>query len=588
MARLLSVNVGLPRDVEWRGRTVYTGIWKDPVAGRRRVARLNVEGDGQGDLGGHGGEQRAVFMYQIESYRYWEKELGRRELTHGQFGENFTIEGLPDDQVCIGDRFRIGTGLFEVTQPRTTCYRVGIRLDEPRMAALLTGSGRPGFYFRVLEEGEVGAGDSIEQVARGPESMTVSEVSALLYSSHHPREQLERVLRIPALSPGWRWSFEALLENQRAHPGATGNAGLIPASAAQTATPGFRSLRVSRFDRECVDVISLSLEPTDGRRLTTPLPGQFVVLRLRPSPQGAPIFRSYSLSGPVSDERYRVSVKLEPDGAGGTFLSSHVRVGDVLDVSEPRGSFVLQPGSGPVVLLSGGIGATPVLAMLHALAANASPREIWWLHAARNRSLHSFSSEARQLVERLGHARSHVWYSRPDPDDRAGVDYDARGRLDIKALEQLGVPRDGDFYLCGPSSFLTDLRTALAAWGVPPSRIHSEIFSGGPSLTPGVVGAAARSPHPPAGAPGTGALVTFARSGLSVRWRPSQDQSLLELAEACDVPVRWSCRTGVCHNCESGLISGSVAYEPDPLDPPAEGNVLICCSRPQGDVVIDI
>ena len=240
------------------------------------------------------------------------------------------------------------------------------------------------------------------------------------------------------------------------------------------------------------------------------------------------------------------------------------------------------------MLLSGGIGATPVLAMLHALAANASPREIWWLHAARNRSLHSFSSEARQLVERLGHARSHVWYSRPDPDDRAGVDYDARGRLDIKALEQLGVPRDGDFYLCGPSSFLTDLRTALAAWGVPPSRIHSEIFSGGPSLTPGVVGAAARSPHPPAGAPGTGALVTFARSGLSVRWRPSQDQSLLELAEACDVPVRWSCRTGVCHNCESGLISGSVGYEPAPLDTPAEGNVLICCSRPEGDVVIDI
>ena len=129
MARLLSVNVGLPRDIQWRGRTVHTGIWKETVQGRRRVGRLNLEGDGQGDLGGHGGEQRAVFVYQIESYRYWEQQLGRREFTYGQFGENFTIEGLPDDEVCIGDRFRIGTALFEVTQPRMTCYRVGIRLE---------------------------------------------------------------------------------------------------------------------------------------------------------------------------------------------------------------------------------------------------------------------------------------------------------------------------------------------------------------------------------------------------------------------------------------------------------------------------
>ncbi len=232
MARLLSVNVGLPRDIEWRGRTVHTGIWKEPVQGRRRVRRLNVEGDGQGDLGGHGGEQRAVFVYQIESYRYWEERLGRRDFTHGQFGENFTIEGLPDDEVCIGDRYRIGTALFEVTQPRVTCYRVGIRMDEPQMAALLTSSGRPGFYLRVLEEGEVGAGDPILPVARGPERMTVAEVNALLYSSRHPRDQLERALRIPALSPGWRRSFEALARSQDGHPGATGNAGLVPAAAA--------------------------------------------------------------------------------------------------------------------------------------------------------------------------------------------------------------------------------------------------------------------------------------------------------------------------------------------------------------------
>jgi ferredoxin-NADP reductase len=240
------------------------------------------------------------------------------------------------------------------------------------------------------------------------------------------------------------------------------------------------------------------------------------------------------------------------------------------------------------VLLSAGIGATPVLAMLHALSTTSSVREIWWLHGARNRSSQSFAAEVRQLVGGLGHARSRVWFSQPGPEDRQGQDYDARGRLDIAAIAQLAVPREADFYLCGPASFLGDLRSGLAGWGVPAGRIHAEIFSGGPSLTPGVVGATARPPHAPAGAPGAGPVVSFARSGLTVRWRPGQEQSLLELAEACDVPARWSCRTGVCHNCESGLISGSVNYAPDPLDPPAAGNVLICCSRPEGDIVIDI
>src|SRR6516225_7625660 len=241
MARLLSVTVGLPRDIEWKGRVVHTGIWKNPVGGRCRVRRLNLEGDGQGDLAGHGGEQRAVFVYQIESYRYWQEHLKRTDFVYGQFGENFTIEGLPDDAAYIGDRYQIGSTLFEVTQPRVTCYRVGIRMSEPRMPALLTGSGRPGFYFRVLQEGEVGAGDEIVKVGEAKERMTVAEINALLYSRDHPRDRLERALRIEALSPGWRGSFDGLLHSQRT--GAlSGNAGLAPAAAAHPAAPGFRQL----------------------------------------------------------------------------------------------------------------------------------------------------------------------------------------------------------------------------------------------------------------------------------------------------------------------------------------------------------
>jgi ferredoxin-NADP reductase/MOSC domain-containing protein YiiM len=587
MARLLSVNVGLPRDILWNAQTVHTSIWKAPVQGRRTVRRLNIDGDGQGDLAGHGGEHRAVFVYQIESYRYWEKRLGRSDFTYGQFSENFTVEGLPDDEVCVGDRYRIGSALFEVTQPRVTCYRVGIRMNEPRMAALLTASGRPGFYLRVLQEGEVGAGDPIVKVAEGPERMTIEQLNALLYLPGHPRTELDRALRIRALAAGWRASFEALVRGGDGQGGTTGNAGLSAAALTAT-TPGFFPLRVSRIDRESLDVLSFSLQSADDRPLATPLPGQYLVLRVLPQPSGPPLYRSYSLSGPPSTERYRVSVKIEPEGRAGTYLKSHVRVGGVLDASAPRGGFVLRAGEDPVVLLSAGIGATPVLAMLHSLAAAASRREVWWLYGARNRESHPFALEVRRLVAALTRGRSHVCYSRPAAGDELGQDYDAAGHLDVATLDALAVPRHGDFYVCGPPRFWHDLTAGLATWGVPPDRIHTELFAGLEAMTPGVVGAAERAPHVPSDDPGGGLLVSFARSGLAVHWSPSKHRSLLELAEACDVPVRWSCRTGVCHSCESGLLSGSVDYDPAPLDPPAQGNVLTCCSRPRGDVVIDI
>ena len=351
MVKLLSVNVGLPRDIEWHGKTVRTAVWKGPVRGRRTVRKLNVDGDGQGDLHGHGGEHRAVYVYQIDSYRYWEKQLHRSDFVYGQFGENLTVDGLSDDEVCI-----------------------------------------------------------------------------------------ER-------------------------------------------------------------------------------------------------------SGP------------------------HER---------------------PVVLLSAGVGATPVLAMLHALAKEPSPPKVWWLYGARDSTEHPFANESRDVLRAIPDSRGFVVYSRPRPQDQQGRDFDTSGRIGVALLDQLGVPRDADFYLCGPASFLHDLTAALVAWGVPPQRVHTEVFGPGGSTTPGVVGAPVRAPHPPAAsAPGPGPSVSFARSGLTVRWDPAC-RSLLELAEACDVPVRWACRTGVCHTCETGIVSGHVTYLPEPLDPPAEGNALTCCSQPAGDVDLDL
>jgi ferredoxin-NADP reductase/MOSC domain-containing protein YiiM len=405
------------------------------------VRRLDVDGDRQGDLTGHGGEQRAVLVYQIASYRYWEQQFGRSGFTFGQFGENFTVEGLPDDAVFIGDRYRIGGALFEVTQPRVTCYRVGLRMNEPRMAALLVSSGRPGFYLRVLEEGEVGAGDEIVKVSDGPERMTVAQVSALLYLPGHARSDLERALRIPALSPGWKGSFQTMLDREVSSGGTPdGNPGLVPELGPPPAWPGFRPLAVARIARESRSVVSFELEPSDGRPLAVALPGQFVALRLRIDPVAPPVLRSYSLSGPASAARYRISVKQEPHGVASGFLLDHVREGDVLDVSAPRGSFTLSEGATPVALVSAGVGATPVLAMLHALAAQRSQRSVWWLFGARDRDEHPFQDESRELLKWLPHGHAHVRYSRPRADDRPGVDYDAPGRLTVAAIEEQGVP----------------------------------------------------------------------------------------------------------------------------------------------------
>ncbi|MBO0850128.1 MAG: MOSC domain-containing protein, partial [Pseudonocardia sp.] len=212
MGTLLSVNVGMPKDVSWQGKTVHTGVWKRPVAGSARVRRLNIDGDGQGDTKGHGGEQRAVLVYQVASYRYWQRHFGRDDFGYGQFGENLSVDGLADDEVCIGDRYRIGEAEFEVTQPRVTCYRVGLRLGEPELPALLVGHHRPGFYMRVIREGHIQAGDQIIKTRTGPGALTVADTDALLYLPHRDPAKLRLATQIPALSPGWQQSFRDLLQ----------------------------------------------------------------------------------------------------------------------------------------------------------------------------------------------------------------------------------------------------------------------------------------------------------------------------------------------------------------------------------------
>ncbi len=586
MATLLSVNVGKPQDVRWRGRTVHTGAWKHPVTGARMVRRLNVDGDGQGDLQGHGGEQRAVLVYQADSYRYWQKQLAREDLEFGNFGENFTVDGLPDDEVCIGDRYRIGGAEFEVTQPRVTCYRVGMRLGEPTLAALLVAHHRPGFYLRVITEGEVRAGDTITRTRTGPGALSVADTDALLYLPGRDPDQLRTALAIPALSPGWQQSFRELAEQRDTPADAT-------ATHQDAGWTGFRPLRVTGIVPESSTITSIRLEPLEGPPLPAALPGQYLTIRLPDAPSPAPV-RSYSLSSPPGAADYRISVKREPHGQVSTALHTRLTVGSVLECAAPRGDFTLVDDARPVVLVSAGVGATPVLAMLHHLATRQVPRQVWWIHAARNRAQHAFADEVHRLLQRIPDARELIYYSAPDDTDPTDGTGDTsqgtrvvHGRIDAATVASLGLPVDAQAYLCGPEAFMADIRDALTSTGLKPDRIHSELFGALAPINPGITGQRPVTPHPPPGPAGTGPRITFTRSNLTTRWN-SDYPTLLELAEACDVPTRWSCRTGVCHTCVTPVISGRADYTTPPLEEPADGHILICCAQPATDLLLDL
>lgn len=580
MATLVSVNVGMPQDVSWRGRTVHTGVWKSPATGPQRVRRLNIDGDGQGDLTGHGGEQRAVLVYQLDSYRHWEEFFGLDALELGAFGENFTIEGLSDDEVCIGDRFRIGSATFEVTQPRVTCFRVGMRIGRPQLPSLLVGHHRPGFYLRVLTEGYVEAGDDIVRIGRGRHQVSVADIDALLYLPGPDRDLLTRAVDLPALSPGWQASFRAMLDTDS--ESGTRSPGGVP-TGPQPAWAGFRSLRVSEVVRESATISSYYLTADDGEPLPQAAPGQYLTLRVTGAGDPTPV-RTYSLSGARDPSRYRISIKRESLGLVSAYLHDHLRRGEQVEVAAPRGDFVLDDSTDPVLLISAGIGVTPVLGMLHQLAETSSTREVWWIHTTHDVESHVFADEAAELIGSLTSARSLVYYTVAGDPLPSGV---VAGRLTADLVAQLGLPVEASAYICGPESFMDDLTAALATVGLSPGRIHTERFGSRPPINPGVVGTDAPPPHQPPGPPGTGPRVTFARSGLTVRWSDGYP-SVLELAEACDVPTQWSCRTGVCHTCVTAVLTGKAEYTMPPLEEPGPDETLICSSRPIGDLVLHL
>jgi len=579
--KLLSVNVSLPKEVPYKGKTVTTGIFKEPVRGRVKVNTLNIEGDGQADLIGHGGEFRAVYVYSFDNYAYWERELGRTDFKFGQFGENFTVEGMLDEDIHVGDRFRVGTALFEVTQPRVPCYKLAIKMGVEGFYSRILESGRLGFYFRVLEEGEIGAGDAIKRIRSDSLGMNIVEVNSLMYFDKDNLDAAKKALSIKALSPGWKHVFEDRL--------AKAKTALIPEQK-------LRTFVVEWKEPESETITSFYLVPEDGKPLDPFLPGQFLPLKLDIPGQYQPLLRTYSLSDSPRADYYRLSIKREPapkdrpdlyPGVSSNYLHDQVEVGTKLLAKSPRGKFFLDPnGETPVVLLSAGVGLTPLISMLNAIVEVGSNRPTWFIHGSRNKREHAMGEHVRRVTEENSNVYSHIRYSKPSSEDKIGPDYDDRGHVDIELVKHLVPDRNCDFYLCGPAPFMKSLFNGLLAWGVPEVRIHYEFF--GPAS---VLKERAKVSTPKHIAEASQCCeeieVTFSKSGVKANWNPSFE-SILDLAEANGLSPDYSCRSGIYHTCMCKLEEGEVEYVLEPLDPPEEGSVLICCSKPRNNVVVDL
>ena len=429
----------------------------------------------------------------------------------------------------------------------------------------------------MLEEGEVGAGDVIEPVKTDPRRMTVGKVNNLLYFDLGNLEDSRKALRIKALSPGWRGSFEDRLAK---------------AETSGKATEGFRTLIVDRKVPESDTITSFYLVPEDAKPLPSFIPGQFLPLRLDIPGQPTPLTRTYSLSDRPNPEYYRLSIKREPPpgdrpdlppGRSSNYFHDRVEAGTRLRARSPRGKFYLDPrGERPVALISAGVGLTPMISMLNAIVEAGSGRPVWFIHGARNGREHAMGAHVRAVAGENDNVRAHISYSRPLPDDVEGRDHDRRGRVDGDLLKRLLPDNDLDFYLCGPTPFMKALYNGLLGWGVPEGRIHYEFFGPGSALAEGD-GADAAADCVECSAE---IEVTFSRSGLTAKWNPSF-ASILDMAEGLGLSPDYSCRSGICHTCMCALEDGEVEYVEEPLDPPDPGSVLICCSKPKTDLVVD-
>jgi ferredoxin-NADP reductase/MOSC domain-containing protein YiiM len=582
MPKVIAVSRALPRWIEIGGRPVETSIVRDasPVP-----LVFGPDGPEENRTAVH---TEHVLAFPAEHYDYWAKRLGvaRDAWRWCHWGENLTLAGIDEHRLRVGDLVRVGaSAVFEVTSPRIPCFKLSWRLGQPEMMLRqLSESGRTGFYLRVLAPGLIGAGDPVSVESPHAEHITIADLSRLLCDpAVDDAKRLRLVRATPSLG---RQASEMLrLRINSVEDRALGKVGRWS---------GWRRFVVAAVTDEARDVRSMILAPKDGAAIAPYRAGQFLTVRV-PVPGRIPLSRTWSLSDydgfPSS---YRLSIKKSRAGAASDWIHDAATVGTVLEVRPPSGRFTLdRSGFAPVVMISAGIGITPMLSMLKAhLARGADAPPLVWMHSTRNGETHAFRQEAARLLAGSQDCVRQVLYTAPLASDRVGVDYDRPGRLTLRALldvverhyavtlvgRKIELPGyAADFYICGPAACEEMVRDALQRGNVDARSIHSETFSG-----------AARVPGRAAGAAGarTGAgavqtaEVCFTRSKVTTTWHADDGETLLELAEVAGLNPEHGCRAGACQTCEATIGAGSVLHEPEPVVPPPAGRVLLCCARP--------
>jgi MOSC domain-containing protein YiiM/ferredoxin-NADP reductase len=554
---VLSLNVGEPRLVTYRGMSFRTGIFKEPVDQPLTLKKLNFTGDGQADLSAHGGIDKAVYCYPIEHYDFWCREIGRVSLPMGQFGENVTTAGLLESELRIGDILRMGTAVVQVSEPRIPCYKLVMRMDAGSdFSVRFLAANRTGFYCRVLEEGVVERSDAITLMSRDMASPTVREVIAATQFADRNPVALRRVVRARDISAKWRSRVRRMIDAEaRRRIEATSS----PAEA----------MRVDKIVPETRDVISLWLRPDGGARMFDSLPGQYLTIVW---PDG---FKStYSLSAVHPAQRCRVTVKLVRNAQGALGRSSArmaaLRAGDILDVERPRGNFHPDlDDDTPLVLAGAGIGVTPIMSMIEH-ATRSGRRDVFAAFGMRRPGEHPLASELADLAAERRWLRVLVAYSRLNGAPPK------HGRLTAADLLPYAAAPLAEVFLCGPGDFIRQMHDGLVEAGVSPLNIRYESF--GPStLSP--------ARNVPADPQAT-FKVAFTRSHMDTVWTPTSG-TLLNLAEAAGVSPVFGCRAGSCGLCRIAISEGSVSYV-EPIDEPEAGYVLPCCAIPQTDCRLDL
>ncbi len=574
---VVSINAGPLQPLAVQREVIKTGFYKGPCEGEVRVAQIGIEGDARvacaTDL------NRAVFFYQTSYYDQWRSELGR-DLPYGTIGENVTFNGPDDKDFFLGDILRIGSTVLRITQPRFPCRKLTARMQEGDDFPLrYLKSGRLGFFCNVIDEGAMSAGDPIELVHREADPYPLTEFARVTFLEPRDAEGLRRMLACPVLVPEWRIRVERTL---RRALGAEG-------------WSDYRPLDVVRRHAENLDTVSLDLEDPAGETLPDFVAGQFVTLRLDVPGETDPVVRTYTINGRSASGRgYSIAVKRiiggdrngSMTGIGSSYVNSTVREGDALMALPPRGLFMVEPGSRPIALLSAGIGVTPMAAMLEQLESCPLGRQVYFIHGARSGREHVLDARVRELTTGSQLLRRFVKYSQPSSDDLEGRDFDAAGRVTVDDIEALIPSLEADYYVCGPVTFMRDIIRGLVDRGVPKDRIRYEFFGQNEPLFDDPA-AMEDSSEPATDAQGKPIIVTFARSGVSVPWTKGAF-SILSLAEQRGLRLANSCRTGLCSVCVCRLDAGEVAYEVEPIEPPAAGEVMICCARPTTSVMLNL